>query len=127
MFLTVTLNTTLDVTYEVGRLDPGAMHRVGSPRARAGGKGINVARVLHALGERVCVAGFAGGPAGQAVRAELAAAAIPAELVPVAGETRRTVAVVETAGAGRDATTGEVARLLLVLLSTTSLMEGSSA
>jgi tagatose 6-phosphate kinase len=97
MFLTVTLNTALDVTYEVGRLDPGAMHRVGSPRARAGGKGINVARVLHALGERVCVAGFAGGPAGQAVRAELAAAAIPAELVPVAAETRRTVAVVETA------------------------------
>jgi fructose-bisphosphate aldolase class II len=30
-------------------------------------------------------------------------------------------------GAGRDATTAEVARLLLVLLSTTSLMEGSSA
>jgi tagatose 6-phosphate kinase len=96
MFLTVTLNTALDVTYEVGRLAPGAMHRVGSPSERAGGKGINVARVLHALGESVCVAGFAGGPAGEAVRADLSAAAIPAELVPVAGETRRTVTVVET-------------------------------
>ncbi|MCW2919321.1 MAG: fructose-bisphosphate aldolase [Actinomycetia bacterium] len=30
-------------------------------------------------------------------------------------------------GAGRDATTAEVAPLFLVLLSTTSLMEGSSA
>ena len=45
MFLTVTLNTALDVTYEVGRLDPGAMHRVGSPRARAGGKGVGLNHV----------------------------------------------------------------------------------
>ncbi|MGI8330284.1 1-phosphofructokinase family hexose kinase [Actinomadura scrupuli] len=96
MFLTVTLNAALDVTYEVRRLAPGAVHRVAAPAARAGGKGINVARVLHALGEPVRVTGFAGGPAGEALRADLAAAAVPADLVPMAGETRRTVTVVET-------------------------------
>jgi fructose-1-phosphate kinase PfkB-like protein len=36
MFLTVTLSTALDVTYEVERIAPGAMHRVGSPSERAG-------------------------------------------------------------------------------------------
>jgi tagatose 6-phosphate kinase len=96
MFLTVTLNAALDVTYEVRRLAPGAMHRVGAPSERAGGKGINVARVLRALGETVCVTGFAGGLAGRAFRADLSSAAIPAELVTVVGETRRTVTVVET-------------------------------
>jgi tagatose 6-phosphate kinase len=71
MFLTVTPNTALDVTYEVTRLGPGATNRVDRPRARAGGKGVNVARVLHALGEAVHVIGFAGGQAGEAVEGEL--------------------------------------------------------
>lgn len=95
VFLTVTLNTALDVTYPVDRLQPGVTHRTGPPRVRAGGKGVNVARVLRALGEDVLVAGFAGGTAGTAFRADLAAAGLPAELVPVAGETRRTVTVLE--------------------------------
>jgi tagatose 6-phosphate kinase len=97
MFLAVALNPALDVTYEVPRLDPGATHRVGRPRVRAGGKGVNVARVLHAVGETAHVIGFAGGRAGQAVEEELTAAGVAATLVPVAGETRHTVTVVETA------------------------------
>ena len=67
MILTVTLNAALDVTYEVRRLTPGAVHRVGAPAARAGGKGVNVARVLHALGETVHVTGFAGRLSGPIV------------------------------------------------------------
>ncbi|HET8598707.1 MAG TPA: 1-phosphofructokinase family hexose kinase [Segeticoccus sp.] len=95
MILTVTLNTALDVTYAVDRLVPHGSHRVRAVRSRAGGKGINVARVLHALGRPVLALGFAGGASGEEIRAELATSAVPAELVALTqGRSRRTVTVV---------------------------------
>ncbi|MCC9311712.1 1-phosphofructokinase family hexose kinase [Kitasatospora sp. RB6PN24] len=93
MILTVTLNAALDVTYRLDRLRPHASNRVHGTATRAGGKGINVARVLHALGHPAVVTGLVGGPTGETVRRDLAAAGIPDELVPITGETRRTVAV----------------------------------
>ncbi|TQM09419.1 1-phosphofructokinase family hexose kinase [Pseudonocardia kunmingensis] len=102
MILAVTLNAALDVTYDVDALVPHATHRVREVRTRAGGKGVNVARVLRALGHDVVVSGFAGGATGAAIRADLAAAGLPDALVPVAGESRRTVTVV--AAADGDAT-----------------------
>ncbi|MER8031142.1 1-phosphofructokinase family hexose kinase [Streptomyces bauhiniae] len=96
MILTVTLNTALDITYRVPSLRPHAEHRVSEVVERPGGKGVNVARVLAALGYPVTVTGFAGGPTGQVVRERLAGAAgITDALVPCAGATRRTVAVVD--------------------------------
>lgn len=95
MILTVTLNAALDVTYRVGLLEAGETHRVDDVRSQAGGKGVNVARVLHALGHDVMITGLAGGPTGAAVRAELAAAGLAETLVPIAGDTRRTVTVVD--------------------------------
>lgn len=94
MILTVTLNAALDVTYDVDRLVPHGSHRVGSVRSRAGGKGVNVARVLAALGHDVLATGLAGGPTGALVRAELAAAGLAEQLMEIAGDTRRTVTVV---------------------------------
>ncbi|WP_328449741.1 1-phosphofructokinase family hexose kinase [Amycolatopsis sp. NBC_00438] len=93
MILTVTPNTALDVTYTVDGLRPDGVHRVREVRSRAGGKGINVARVLHALGADVRAVATAGGATGSAVAADLGAAGLPAELVPIAGETRRTTTV----------------------------------
>ncbi|WP_412077257.1 1-phosphofructokinase family hexose kinase [Streptomyces xanthophaeus] len=98
MILTVTLNSALDVTYRVPRLRPHASHRVSAVGERPGGKGINVARVLAALGHPVTATGFAGGPAGSLVRELLAASpGVVDALVPCAGTTRRTVAVVDKA------------------------------
>jgi tagatose 6-phosphate kinase len=94
MIVTVTPNLALDVTYELAELRPGQAHRVGDVHARAGGKGVNVARMLAALGHDVLVLGLAGGPTGDAVRADLVAAGIAHDLVPCAGETRRTVTLV---------------------------------
>lgn len=96
MILTVTLNAALDVTYHVPRLRPGASHRVEPTGARAGGKGVNVARVLHALGHDTVVTGLAGGASGQAIRADLAAAGLRDELVEVPAPARRTVTIVST-------------------------------
>ncbi|GAA4632375.1 1-phosphofructokinase family hexose kinase [Actinoallomurus vinaceus] len=100
MIVTVTPNLALDVTYELPELLPGETHRVENVHARAGGKGVNVARVLHTLGHDVLVIGLAGGATGTALRADLDAAGLAHDLVPIAGETRRTVTVV----AGGDAT-----------------------
>ena len=77
MILTLTLNAALDVSYEVDALVPGTSHRVRAVRQRAGGKGINVARILHAAGHPVRVGGLAGGATGEILRAELAAVCIP--------------------------------------------------
>lgn len=96
MILTVTLNTALDITYRVGALRPHASHRVSDVTERPGGKGVNVARVLAALGHRTTVTGFAGGVTGQAVRERLTeSAGVVDALLPVAGPTRRTIAVVD--------------------------------
>ncbi|MCX5012582.1 1-phosphofructokinase family hexose kinase [Streptomyces sp. NBC_00555] len=98
MILTVTLNTALDVTYRVPRLLPHASHRVAAVSERPGGKGINVARVLAALGHEVTATGFTGGPVGAVVRDLLAQSpGVVDALVPCAGTTRRTLAVVDVA------------------------------
>ncbi|MEY9967082.1 tagatose 6-phosphate kinase [Streptacidiphilus sp. MAP12-16] len=94
MIVTVTLNAALDVTYRLDRLRPAGTNRVASVTERAGGKGVNVARVLSARGRQVRVAGLAGGASGELLRADLDRAALPHLLTPVGGSTRRTVAVV---------------------------------
>ncbi|WP_370949469.1 1-phosphofructokinase family hexose kinase [Amycolatopsis sp. cg5] len=93
MIVTVTPNAALDVTYTVDSFRPGETHRVRSVRQRAGGKGVNVARVLHALGADVRAIATIGGRTGHAFSDDLAASGIPARLVPIAGETRRTTTV----------------------------------
>ncbi|MFI5766060.1 1-phosphofructokinase family hexose kinase [Streptomyces sp. NPDC051563] len=98
MILTVTLNTALDVTYRVPRLLAHASHRVTEVTERPGGKGLNVARVLAAIGHEVTATGFAGGPTGALVRQLLAGSpGVRDALVPCAGTTRRTLAVVDEA------------------------------
>ncbi|MFJ6464002.1 1-phosphofructokinase family hexose kinase [Streptomyces sp. NPDC091387] len=102
MILTVTLNTALDLTYGVTALVPHSSHRVTELSERPGGKGINVARVLNALGHDTVVTGFAGGATGSVLRELLAAlppgrARLTDALVPVAGDTRRTLAVADRA------------------------------
>ena len=98
MILTVTLNTALDITYRVRGLRPHTSHRVTEVVERPGGKGLNVARVLAALGHEVAVTGFVGGATGRALREQLADTPnVVDALVPVSGPTRRTIAVVDTA------------------------------
>lgn len=93
MIVTVTPNPALDVTYRVPRLRPGAVHRVSEVRERAGGKGVNVARVLSRLGEPVTVTGLCGGPTGSRLRTELAGAGLVDELVEALPDVRRTLVV----------------------------------
>ncbi|MFD6906222.1 1-phosphofructokinase family hexose kinase [Streptomyces sp. NPDC060077] len=96
MILTVTLNTALDITYRIPSLRAGSSHRVSEVTERPGGKGVNVARVLAALGHEVTVTGFSGGTTGHVLRDRLTEVPhLTDALVPVSGTTRRTVAVVD--------------------------------
>ncbi|SCK49837.1 tagatose 6-phosphate kinase [Streptomyces sp. WMMB 714] len=96
MILTVTLNTALDLTYRVPRLDVHGSHQARDVTERPGGKGLNVARVLAALGHATVVTGFAGGRTGEWVRELLGReAGVSDALVPIGGSTRRTVGIVD--------------------------------
>lgn len=89
MILTVTCNPAVDVTYELDRLVPGAVHRVGRVRHRLGGKGVNAARVLHTLGEPVHAVGLGDATFGRRLTAE----GVPATFVEAMPEVRRTLVV----------------------------------
>jgi tagatose 6-phosphate kinase len=97
VILTVTLNPALDVTYRVDLLVSRSAMRVTEVHQRAGGKGLNVARVVAACGAAVCATGLAGGARGArgaSIRSSLARAGVRDEFAAIAGETRQTVTIV---------------------------------
>ncbi|WP_051427632.1 hexose kinase [Arthrobacter sp. H20] len=93
--VTVTANPALDLTYQVPKLVPGASHRVSAPLLRAGGKGLNVARVVHQAGHQAFAVAPVGGATGAEFRAELVGSGVPHELTEVAADTRRSMAFVD--------------------------------
>lgn len=100
MILAVTLNPALDATYLVDRLEPGGEHRVREVRELPGGKGINVARVLHVLGVPVRATGLTMGTNGEAIRAGLRNLGIDETFIQIVDhdlhrQSRRTVVVLE--------------------------------
>ncbi|CAM3564123.1 1-phosphofructokinase family hexose kinase [Stackebrandtia soli] len=100
MILAVSLNPALDVTYHIDEtIRPHATHRVRRVDVAAGGKALNVARVLDTLGTRVTVTGLLGGTNGDKITAALPAT-VPHTFVPIDGESRATIVVAD----GTDAT-----------------------
>jgi 1-phosphofructokinase family hexose kinase len=97
MIVTVTANPALDLTWHVASLTLGGVHRADAGRARAGGKGLNVARIAHAQGAAVVAVTTTGGEAGVEFAAELEASGVPHLLVRVAASTRRSIALVDEA------------------------------
>ena len=68
MILVIALNPALDVTHHVDGVDWAGVNRPTSVWAVAGGKGVNVASTLHALGADVLLLGMLGGRTGDEVR-----------------------------------------------------------
>jgi hypothetical protein len=97
VILTVTPNPAIDMTWSVPRLVQGNSHRVVAGSTRAGGKGVNVARVLHGQGRAVRAITTVGGATGVEFSADLALAGLAHRSVPVAAPTRRSVALYDEA------------------------------
>jgi len=95
VIVVVCLNPALDVTHQLDAVRWGGVNRPRAVHARPGGKGLNVARALHALGADVLVLGLAGGITGAGVEASLRGLGVPAAFTPLTGETRRTFSVVD--------------------------------
>ncbi|HWU29037.1 MAG TPA: PfkB family carbohydrate kinase, partial [Microbacterium sp.] len=97
MIITVTPNPALDLTWRVAALEIGGVHRADAGKSRAGGKGLNVARVAHAQGASAVAITTSGGATGAEFAAELDASGVPHMLVPVTASTRRSIALVDEA------------------------------
>jgi tagatose 6-phosphate kinase len=100
MIIVVSLNPALDVTHHVPGVDWAGVNRPAVTRVQAGGKGLNVARTLRAIGARVRVIGFAGGITGEQLLSALGELRVSASFTRIRGETRRTFAVVDTVRGG---------------------------
>ncbi len=88
----LTPNPAVDLTYRVAEQRIGTTQRVLDVARRPGGKGVNVARVLQSVGARArCVLPL-GGASGAWLAENLD---VPATVVPLAGQTRSTVTVVD--------------------------------
>lgn len=95
MILVVTPNPAVDVTYRVAGQRVGTTQRVLDVARRPGGKGLNVGRVLDAVGIPSRAVLPLGGPAGRWIADGLDALGLAHVDVPVTGETRTTVTVVD--------------------------------
>lgn len=96
--VTVTLNAAIDKTYFVAAITPGVANRVRRIIAQPGGKGINVARVAHLLGEPVIAAGVVGGSNGEYIEHALTRQGIRHAFVQAAGESRICLNVIPDTG-----------------------------
>lgn len=93
--LTVTLNPALDVLSSIDRVVPTHKLRCSSAVMHPGGGGVNVARVLHRLGADTLALFTQGGVTGQALATSLAQEGVPAQGLPIAGDTRESFSVHE--------------------------------
>lgn len=96
--LSVCLNTALDITYAVPELRVGESTRATAVRSRAGGKAVNVARVLRQCDEEVLLYCTLGGTTGEVVRSDLEESSIPYTSTGTLAATRRTVAILDDRG-----------------------------
>lgn len=92
MILTVTMNPSIDTRYEVEHLVVDDVNRV-TPQKTAGGKGLNVSRVLVQLGDDVVATGLLGGHSGAYLGDLMDADGIAHRFTPIAGESRTCIAL----------------------------------
>lgn len=95
MILTITLNPSVDISYKLpGPFALDTVNRVADVSKTAGGKGLNVTRVLQQLGEDVAATGFLGGSLGNFIRREISMLGIHDYFVGIEGATRNCIAVI---------------------------------
>jgi 1-phosphofructokinase family hexose kinase len=95
VIITVTLNAAIDKTLAVPSFQIGRRHRSTEQRTMPGGKGVNVARALKALGQPVIATGLAGGSTGTRIIEYLTDEAILCDFVRIKEESRTSTAVID--------------------------------
>ena len=95
MIITVTLNAAIDKSLSVPNFRVGRRHRAVDQQTMAGGKGVNVARTLKALGQPVIATGMAGGATGTYIVEQLTEESILSDFVRIKEESRTNTAVLD--------------------------------
>ena len=88
MILAITLNPAIDRVYFLDQLEIGEVNRPKSMTYTAGGKGLNVARVLKIMGESVSAGGFVGGYNGKFITDSIKKLGITDRFIQIDDETR---------------------------------------
>lgn len=96
--LTLTLNPSVDISYPLTHLELGTVNRVSNTQKTAGGKGLNVARVIAQLGQKVAGSGFLGGDLGNFIAKKLSGDNIENWFMQISGETRNCIAILHDDG-----------------------------
>ncbi|WP_322906448.1 1-phosphofructokinase family hexose kinase [Paenibacillus campi] len=95
MITTVTLNTALDVIYQVPALRPNTVHRIEDAITLPGGKGVNAARIIRQLGEPVTAAGLIAGHNGRKLVSLLRQEQVGCRFTEADGETRLAITILD--------------------------------
>ncbi|WP_438838386.1 1-phosphofructokinase [Streptococcus pluranimalium] len=116
MIYTVTLNPSIDYIVRLDAVEVGQVNRMESDDKYAGGKGINVSRILKRLAIDNTATGFIGGFTGRFITEELEKEGISTAFVPVSQDTRINVKIkadqeTEINGAGPAISEQELAAL----------------
>ncbi|MFZ5965563.1 MAG: 1-phosphofructokinase [Bacillota bacterium] len=96
MITTVTLNAAVDKTIEIDNFTPGQVNRIMKTEMKAGGKGINVSKVVKSLGGDTLCTGFLGGETGAWINSRLKAMNIASDFVWTDKETRTNIKIIDT-------------------------------
>lgn len=95
MILTVTLNPAIDTRYFIDNFEAGKLFRANKIIKTAGGKGLNVTRVLNQLGANVVATGVVGGKNGEWIVEKLNLDGINENFYKTDKETRVCIAVLD--------------------------------
>lgn len=98
MITVITFNPAIDRLYKVDKLEIGCVHRAKFVNPTAGGKGLNVAKVLKKLGDNPVCLGFLGGYNGEYIREKIKDIGIVDEFTKIDGETRICLNIVDDNG-----------------------------
>lgn len=99
MIATVTLNPALDKCVFVDCLHPNDTNRICRVEVDAGGKGVNVSRVLKELRSETITLGFIGGHTGRYIEHVLTSEGIHTSFTTIKADTRTNIAIQEASGA----------------------------
>lgn len=93
MILTVTMNPSVDISYPLKKLELDTVNRISDVRKEAGGKGLNVSRVIKLAGEEVMATGLIGGLLGEYITRHLDNMGIKHNFYQIAQESRNCIAI----------------------------------